>query len=149
MPTSAQHPDFLGGAIQLYDPRSVTSVPGRANAYFDGTGGGSASGAPNPYFRRVGAGNTAALGAGRLGSFGRNVFAGPGFQNWDLDVFKHFQIIERQVLELRGEFLNAFNHTQFDAINSTNIGNIGSPNFGIISATRDPRIIQIAARYTF
>jgi hypothetical protein len=149
MPTSAQHPDFLGGTIQFYDPRSVNAVPGRPNAFFDGTGGGGGSGAPSPYFRRVGTGNSAALGAGRLGSFGRNVFAGPGFQNWDLDIFKHFQITERHSLELRGEFLNAFNHTQFDAINSTNIGNIGSTSFGIISATRDPRIIQIAARYKF
>ena len=149
MATSAQHPDFLGGSIQFFDPRSLTSVAGRGNSYFDGTGGGSGSGAPNPYFRRVGTGNSAALGAGRLGSFGRNVFHGPGFQNWDLDAFKSFRITERQSLEVRGEFLNAFNRAEFDAISSTNIANVGSPSFGIISATRDPRIIQLAARYKF
>jgi hypothetical protein len=149
MPTSAQHPDYLGGAIQLYDPRSVTAVPGRPNSYFDGTGGGSATGAPNPYFRRVGSGNTAALGAGRLGTLGRNTLPGPGYFNWDLSGFKRFRITERHTFEFRGEFFNAFNHTQFDALGSSGIGNIGSTNFGRISATRDPRIIQLSARYSF
>ena len=149
MATSAQHPDFRGGTIQFYDPRSLTAVAGRGNAYFDGTGGGAGDGGLNPYFRRVGSGNTFATGAGRLGSFGRNVFHGPGFGNWDLSAYKKFRVTESSNLELRGEFLNAFNHTEFDAINSTNIGNIGSANFGIISQTRDPRFIQLTARFTF
>jgi hypothetical protein len=149
MDTTAQHPDFLGGTITFYDPRNVSAVAGKPNSYFDGTGGGSGSGAPNPYFRRVGTGNSAALGAGRLGSFGRYVFHGPGFANWDLSAFKRLNVTERQQFEIRGEFFNAFNHAQFDSINSSNIGNIGSPNFGVISATRDPRIIQFSARYRF
>jgi hypothetical protein len=149
MPTSAQHPDFLGGEIKFYDPRNLTDVPGRANSYFDGTGGGSATGAGNPYFRRVGNGTTAALGAGRLGSFGRNVFHGPGNANWDIDAFKRFNIRENQVFEFRAQFLNAFNHTQFDTIGSTGINSIGSPNFGRITSTLPPRIIQFSARYAF
>jgi hypothetical protein len=146
---TAQHPDFLGGTIAFYDPRSVSASTGRPNSYFNGTGGGSASGAPNPYFRRVGTGNTAASGAGRLGTFGRDVFHGPGFANWDLRAFKRFKISERQRLEVSGDFFNAFNHAQFDAINSANMGNIGSPSFGVISGTRDPRIVQVNARYQF
>jgi hypothetical protein len=149
MPTSAQHPDFLGGKITFYDPRNVDAVAGRPNSYFDGTGGGSATGAGNPYFRRVGTGNSAALGAGRLGSFGRNVFYGPGYANWDIDAFKRIAIRESQTFEFRAQFLNAFNHTQFDAIGSSGLNSIGSPNFGRISSTLPPRIIQLSARYTF
>jgi hypothetical protein len=149
MPTSAQHPDFLGGEIQFYDPRNVSAVPGRSNSYFDGTGGGSATGAGNPYFQRVGRGNSAALGAGRLGTFGRNVFHGPGYANWDIDAFKRFNIRENHVFEFRAQFLNAFNHTQFDAIGSAGLNSIGSTNFGRISSTLPPRIIQFGARYNF
>ncbi|HEY3457712.1 MAG TPA: TonB-dependent receptor [Bryobacteraceae bacterium] len=150
MPTGSQHPDSSGVPIQFYDPRSVAAVDGRPNSYFDGTGGGSATAATNPYFRRVGTGNTLAAGAGRFGTFGRNVFHGPGFANWDISASKKIFIRgERQYLEFRGEFFNAFNHTQFDHFNSSNFGNIGSANFGVISATRDPRIIQFTARYTF
>jgi len=149
MPTSAQHPDFLGGQITFYDPRSVSAVAGRPNSYFDGNGGGSATGAGNPSFRRVGRGGSAALGAGRLGTFGRNVFHGPGFANWDLDAFKRITIRESQRVEFRAQFLNAFNHTQFDAIGSSGLASIGSPNFGRISSTLPPRIIQFSARYSF
>jgi hypothetical protein len=149
MPTNAQHPDSNGTPIQFYDPRSATAVAGRPNSLFNGTGGGSATAATNPYFRRVGSGNTLAAGAGRLGTFGRDAFHGPGFANWDISAFKKVNITERQQLEIRGELFNAFNHTQFDSTNSTSIGSIGSANFGIISATRDPRIIQFTARYTF
>jgi hypothetical protein len=149
MPTSAQHPDFLGGAITFYDPRNTSAVPGRPNSYFDGTGGGSATGAGNPYFRRVGTGNSAALGAGRLGSFGRNVFFGPGYADWDIDVFKRVNIREHHAFEFRTQFLNASNHTQFDALGSSGLASIGSPNFGRISSTLPPRVIQLSARYTF
>jgi len=87
MPTSAQHPDFLGGQITFSDPRSATAVAGRSNSCLaidrDGAG--------NPYFR-VGTGNSATLGAGRLGTFGRNVFHGPAYVNWDIDAFKRVAI---------------------------------------------------------
>ena len=149
MPTSAQHPDFLGGDIKFYDPRNITDVSGRPNSYFDGTGGGTATGAGNPYFRRVGSGNSAALGAGRLGTFGRNVFFGPGYANWDIDGFKRFTIHENHAFEFHAQFLNAFNHTQFDAIGSSGFASIGSVNFGRISSTLPPRIIQFSARYSF
>jgi hypothetical protein len=149
MPTSAQHPDFLSGEIKFYDPRNIDAVAGRPNSYFDGTGGGSAAGAGNPYFRRVGTGNSAALGAGRLGTFGRNVFDGPGYVSWDIDAFKRITFLEHHAFEFRAQFLNAFNHTQFDAIGSSGLASIGSPNFGRISSTLPPRIIQLSARYTF
>jgi hypothetical protein len=141
-----QRPDYAGGNVVFYDPRSNTAVSGRGNSYFDGTGGGSATGAPNPFFRRVGSGQTFAAGAGRYGNLGRNVFHGPGIDNWDTSAFKRFTISEHQNVEFRGEFFNIFNHTQFANPN----GSIGSANFGKVTAIQgNPRIVQFTLRYQF
>jgi Carboxypeptidase regulatory-like domain len=141
----ADRPDFVGGEVQFFDPRNVDTSLGGPNHYFNGTGGGTPTAAANPFFRRVGSGTTAALGAGRFGTLGRNVFHGPGINNWDFSVLKRTRVTEAQELEFRAEFFNLANHTQFLNPN----GNIGSPNFGLISTTRDPRIIQFALKYKF
>ncbi len=138
-----QRPDFLGGEIEYGDPRAA--IAGRANSWFNGVGGGTGTAAGNPYFRRVGSAATAAAGAGRYGTLGRNAFRGPGLQNWDVALFKRFRITERHNFELRGEAFNVANQAQF--LNP--VSNIGSPLFGRITTTRDPRLIQISARYFF
>ena len=85
------------------------------------------------------------LGAGRYGNAGRNTILGPGVNNWDLSAFKRTRLTESHELQIRGEMFNAFNHTQFDIPNV----NIGSPNFGRITTTRQPRVVQIGLRYSF
>lgn len=144
-----QRPDIIAGSVQILDPRSATAVTGRPNSWFDGTNGPpgrpSLTGAPNPYFRRVGAGNSFAAGAGRFGNLGRNTLQGPGSNNWDIAVFKNTKIRESHTLQFRAEFFNAWNHAQFQ----NPINSIGSPNFGQITTTTEPRIIQLALRYLF
>ncbi len=142
-----QRPDYIGGDVQFVDPRS--NAFGKQNSYFNGTGGGSATAAANPYFRRVGSGNSAALGAGRYGNFARNVFHGPGAVNTDFGLTKRLRITEGQSLELSGEAFNLFNHTNFLNPVSTTGGNIGSASFGRITGALEPRLIQITARYQF
>ena len=138
-------PDYVGGEVVYHNPRSTNAVPGRPNSWFDGTGGGTPTAETNPFFRRVGSGGSYELGAGRFGNFGRNVLRGPGFVNWQLAAFKRTRLRERQTLEFRAEFFNLFNQAQF--INP--IGNIGSPNFGRILETENPRIIQFTLQYMF
>ena len=47
-------------------------------------------------------------------------------------------------LQFRAELFNAWNHAQFDQPN----GNAGAGmNFGRISATRPPRLVQIAMKF--
>jgi len=142
-----QRPDYVGGVLQFVDPRS--NAFGQQNGYFDGTGGGSATAATNPYFHRVGSGSSVALGAGRYGSLGRDVFHGPGVSNTDFYLAKSTRITERQSLLIRGEAYNLFNHTNFLNPTGTGGASIGSATFGRITSALDPRLIQITARYQF
>ncbi len=136
-------PDYISGDVTFVDPRE--NLFGKQNSYFDGTGGGTATGAGNPYFRRVGSGLSVAQGAGRFGTMGRNVFSGPGLFQADLSVAKTFSVTERQKLTFRAEIFNVFNHTNF--LNPS--GNIASASFGRVTAARDPRLSQLTLRYEF
>jgi hypothetical protein len=141
-------PDYIGGQVQFADPRS--NAFGLPNAYFNGTGGGTATGAGNPYFARVGSGPSLAQGAGTYGNFGRNVFHGPGILNTDLSVSKSTHITEKQSLTFRAEAFNFFNHTQFfNPGNSASQDDIASPTFGEVTLARDPRLVQLSLRYMF
>lgn len=109
-----------------------------------------------------------------LGTFGdarRNIILGPGYQNWDISIFKTFPVREQMEFEFRAEFFNAFNHLNPLFSNPNNIEeNIatehgldltagesgcsnGSPNsncaFGFAQAARDPRLIQFALKFSF
>jgi len=79
------------------------------------------------------------------GSSGRNEYRGPDRINIDLSLAKTTEIKERLKFEIRADFFNALNHAEFQLPNT----NIGSANFGQISSTYDPRIIQLAARLSF
>ena len=52
---------------------------------------------------------------------------------------------ERHRVELRFEFFNLLNHTNF----ANPSGNIRSATFGILQGAADPRILQFAAKYSF
>jgi hypothetical protein len=58
---------------------------------------------------------------------------------------RHTKITERVSAEFRGEFFNAANH----ANSSTPNRNQGDGNFGKITDTADPRIIQFGLKLVF
>jgi hypothetical protein len=101
--------------------------------------------------------NTAAFGRPAQGSFGnaaRELFRGPGFNNWDINIAKKFPLwSEPRYLEFRSEFYNAFNHTQYLAVdNNARFDPSGSQvntRFGQVVAARPPRYIQFALRLFF
>jgi hypothetical protein len=66
----------------------------------------------------------------------------PGINNWDLGLFKNFQITERVGFQLRLESFNAWNHAQWSTPNR----NRADARFGRILGTRDARINQIGAK---
>ncbi|MBI1745561.1 MAG: TonB-dependent receptor [Acidobacteria bacterium] len=144
----SDRPDFIGGNVQFFNPRNTDSDLGGPNRYFNGIGGGSPTGAPNPFFRRVGSAENINAGAGRFGNWGRNVFRGPGVNDWALNVIKRTKVTESQHVEFRAEFFNLFNHAQF----ANPSGSIGSPSFGRVTAVktaRERRVVQFGLKYNF
>ena len=85
--------------------------------------------------------------AGVLGNAGRNILRGPGLNNWDFQLFKDTRVTESTKFELRIEFYNVFNHTQFLA-NSV-ITDISDPRFGQVTNALPSRLIQLAAKFYF
>jgi hypothetical protein len=77
----------------------------------------------------------------------RGTIEGPPTVRFDFSLFKNMNFGEdgRVRLQLRGEFFNIFNHTNFRAISST----ITAANYGQVTTVRDPRTIQIGAKLSF
>jgi hypothetical protein len=80
-----------------------------------------------------------------FGNVGRNTLIGPGTLNFDLGAHRVFPITERVNLQLRGEFFNTFNHTQFNNPDTT----VADDTFARITSARSPRIIQLALKLRF
>ena len=70
----------------------------------------------------------------------------PGYENWDISVFKSFPVRERITFQFRAEALNAFNTPQFRAPNTA----VGNSNFGAITQQANfPRYLQLGGRISF
>jgi hypothetical protein len=66
--------------------------------------------------------------------------------NWDLSLLKNTKIAERMNLQIRFEFLNAMNHPNFVAPNTTTTSSL----FGTAIGTQNyPRNIQLTAKLVF
>jgi Carboxypeptidase regulatory-like domain/TonB dependent receptor len=82
---------------------------------------------------------------GQFGDSRRRFFHGPGLNNFDMALAKSTKITESKELQLRLEAFNVFNHAQF--FNPD--GEINSNTFGLVTSARDPRIMQIGAKFLF
>lgn len=85
---------------------------------------------------------------GTVGNASRRSFHGPGILNFDISLLRSFQIQESKALQLRIESFNTFNHTNFFGPAAVQ-GNIDSPLFGKVVKAADPRIVQVALKFTF
>ena len=83
--------------------------------------------------------------AGTFGNAGYNSLRGAGFVDVDASLTRSFRVTEKQRFELRFEFFNVLNHTNFNFP----VSNLSSAAFGKIQSAADPRILQFAAKYTF
>jgi carboxypeptidase family protein/TonB-dependent receptor-like protein len=114
-------------------------------------------------------------GTRHFGNMGRNSLRGPAFKQWDLAVYKSFNVTEHAVLQIRAEVFNALNHPNFaspflpnfiaDAGQTGSFGLKGNREVTtggfVLGATGDvgvgnpflggggPRGIQLAAKFTF
>lgn len=86
------------------------------------------------------------------GNLGHNAVRGPGRDNWSLSLSKSFVFNERgSHLEFRADAFNVWNHTQFkgDYNNGGISTNLGSSNFGAVTAAFDPREFQFGLKLVF
>ena len=72
----------------------------------------------------------------------------------DLSLFKTFPLkSETRVLQFRWEIYNVFNHTQFSGVDTTArfdpAGNQVNAQFGRITSTRLPRVMQFGLIFKF
>jgi hypothetical protein len=90
---------------------------------------------------------------GTIGNAPKDVFRGPGINNWDLALVKSFSIRDKAGVQLRWEAYNAFNHTQWLGVNTSATFNTQGQQvnglFGQVTSARDPRIMQVALRASF
>jgi hypothetical protein len=90
---------------------------------------------------------------GTYGDLGHDAVRGPGRDDWNLSLFKSFVISEARGsrFEFRAESFNTWNHTQFkgDFNNGGISTNVGSGNFGAVTAAFDPREFQLGAKLIF
>lgn len=101
--------------------------------------------------------NTSAFRAPVQGTYGnapKDIFRGPGINNWDISIFKKIPLpSERVGLQMRCELYNAFNHTQFNDVDNTARfdaqGSQINPTFGQYSSARRPRRMLLALRLSF
>jgi len=127
----------LVASVQKFDPRKVQTfgtLP--ANYYFN----------PNDFAADpcIAAGTCP---VGFYGTFRRNSLVGPSRFNFDLALEKSTDLVgDRLKMMFRVEAFNIFNHAQFQNPGSTQVSD---PNLGVISATYDPRILQLALRFAF
>ncbi|MFB3825318.1 MAG: carboxypeptidase regulatory-like domain-containing protein [Bryobacteraceae bacterium] len=101
--------------------------------------------------------NTEAFAAPAVGTFGtaaKDLIRGPGLNNWDISLFKAIPLgTERVRAQFRGEFYNAFNHTQFTGLDTNTRfdpqGRQANARFGEYTAAAAARRIQLALRVSF
>jgi outer membrane receptor protein involved in Fe transport len=92
--------------------------------------------------------NTTNIGDPAPGTFGNlphSLCCGPALSNTDLVIAKRTPITERWTTELRAEFYNAWNHTEFENPD----GNFSDSTFGQVLKARDPRVMQFALKLMF
>ena len=118
--------------------------------------------------------NTSCMGPAAVGSTGMDSairpLRGPGLENWDASIFKKIPLGETRYFQLRLEFYNILNHTQWATINTaptfdasgkiTNLpaslgGGGGRFGFGALNTARTlagaggPRQIQLGVKFYF
>jgi len=82
------------------------------------------------------------------GNLGRNTFRGPGLANTNLSVMKRFTLPKEMQLQVRGDFINAFNHHNF-ANPDSNMTNASTFGLQTLTPVIDSRQVQLGAKLSF
>ena len=74
-----------------------------------------------------------------------SMIGNPGFQSWNIALFKTFRITERQRVNLRAEAFNWLNHPNWGSADT----NPTSATFGKVTSKSGSRNIQLSLHYSF
>ena len=93
--------------------------------------------------------NPTAFSNAAAGTFGncpaQGPVIGPGYADVDLSLQKNFPITESMKIQFRTDFLNSFNHPNFNVPNDS----CCTGTFGVTSTTQDARELQFALKFYF
>jgi Carboxypeptidase regulatory-like domain/TonB dependent receptor len=84
-------------------------------------------------------------GAGNFGNLGRNTVIGPDMLGLDLVLQKNITIMERVKLQIRAEFFNTLNHSNYSIVDRI----LNDPAFGAVQSQLDPRQLQFGIKLIF
>lgn len=94
-----------------------------------------------------------------FGNSGIVNYIGPATNNWDMSIFKDFQLgsNEARKFEFRFETYNTLNHTEFTSLNTTAkavtanapFDPASSNTFGRFTSTAPPRILALSGKLMF
>jgi hypothetical protein len=134
--------DTCGGAGQYWNMKGSPSLPHQF-AY-------NGAGDPAQWFSVTNADGSPVFRAPAPGTFTtqsvRNQIFNPGFQNWNIGLYKKFPVTEHTGFQFRAEAFDAFNHANWSGANF----NPTSSSFGkITSKTGDVRNLQLSLRFFF
>jgi len=85
----------------------------------------------------------------RVGDAPSTSLVGPGFQQWDISLFRNLLFTDRWSGQIRVESFNAFNHTNPATMFTATEDSTAGQAFGEVSAVREPRRIQLGAKIIF
>jgi len=146
---------LLGGwelsGIALFESGTPTSIgAGPDNLGLGGTTGNRANVVapityPDTRFQWFSTSSFQKPGPLQWGTASRNDVVTPGRNNWNIAMYKAFQIKENIRFEFRAETFNTFNHTQFTGLQTS----VTSGNFGQLTSTINPRTFQLGAKFLF
>jgi len=80
-----------------------------------------------------------------LGSASRNPVRGPSYRNVDASLARRVPVGPDQALEIRAEVFNLLNTPPLGAPAAV----LGAANFGTITSAADPRVVELALKFTF
>jgi hypothetical protein len=84
-------------------------------------------------------------GAGNFGDLGRNTVIGPAMFDLDVVLQKNISIREHVKVQIRAEFFNALNHSNYSVIDRI----FADPAFGAVQSQLDPRQLQFGMKLLF
>jgi hypothetical protein len=130
---------LLGFSTALERPNQLNATTSVANP-------GSPCANITPCVNWLSAGAFAQPAPGTFGNMGVFNVLGPKFFQFDMALVREFRVREAENLQLRVEAFNLFNNVRF---NNPAVTLSNPSTFGNITSAQDPRIMQIALKFTF